>query len=418
MPSHDKQNHEDPAPAAVPSPAVMQMIARLIAFPTVSRDSNLGLIEWTRDYLNRMGVPSRLTYDKTARKANLFATVGPGRDGGIILSGHTDVVPVEGQDWDTDPFQATVHDGRVYGRGSADMKSFIATVLALAPEFLKRPASMPIHFAFSYDEEVGCIGVRSLIADLKDQGVTPVGCIVGEPTGMHPIIAHKGTHRFHCCVRGKEAHSSNVTQGVNAIEYAAKLIVHIRDIAKKIEVHEAKNHDFIVPYTTLQTGMVHGGIASNIVPRDCEFQFEFRTLPGTDAEQIYREIETYAADLVTSMREVAPGTGIAFKSISSSPGLLMREDDPVVQLAAALARKSPAGGVSYGTEAGLFQHAGIPTVICGPGSIAQAHRPNEYVSLDQIARCEAFIKRLAAMPFPLSEMTGAERQQAPSANDT
>jgi acetylornithine deacetylase len=394
-------NHESVIADAAPSLAVLEMIERFIAFPTVSRDSNLGLIEWTRDHLTRIGVTSRLTYDRSGKKANLFATLGESKDGGIVLSGHTDVVPVDGQDWDTDPFRATLRDGRIYGRGSADMKSFIATALALAPEFLERRLPAPVHFAFSYDEEVGCLGVRGLIADLKEQGIAAGGCIVGEPTEMRPIIAHKGTHRFRCCVRGKEAHSSYTNQGVNAIEYAAKLIVHIREIADRMALQEAKNFDFTVPYSTLQTGTVHGGTAANIVPRDCEFQFEFRTLPGTDATQLYREIESYADIVVAAMREEAPEASISFEPTSSSPGLLMREDDPVVQLAAALARSSPNGGVSYGTEAGLFQHAGIPTVICGPGSIEQAHRPNEYVSLDQVARCEIFLKRLAVTRFPL-----------------
>jgi acetylornithine deacetylase len=404
MQNTDMTNHVSGTTATHPSPVVVDMIKRFIAFPTVSRDSNLGLIEWTRDHLKRLGVAPRLTYDASSKKANLFATLGEGRDGGMILSGHTDVVPVDGQDWDTDPFHATLRDDRIYGRGSADMKSFIATALALAPEFLERRLPVPVHFAFSYDEEVGCIGVRGLIADLKEQGIVAGGCIVGEPTEMRPIIAHKGTHRFHCCVRGKEAHSSYTNQGVNAIEYGAKLIVRIREIADRMALQEAKNYDFTVPYSTLQTGTVRGGIASNIVPRDCEFQFEFRTLPGTNATQIYREIESYANTLMASMCEVAPNASIVFAPISSSPGLLMREDDPVVQLAAALARSSPNGGVSYGTEAGLFQHAGIPTVICGPGSIEQAHRPNEYVSLDQVARCEAFIKRLAATHFPMRQV--------------
>jgi acetylornithine deacetylase len=393
-------NTESARADAVPSRPVLQMIERLIAFPTVSRDSNLGLIEWTRDYLKRIGVTSRLTYDHSGKKANLFATLGEGRDGGIVLSGHTDVVPVDCQDWNTDPFCATLRAGRLYGRGSADMKSFIATALALAPEFLAQRLPAPVHLAFSYDEEVGCLGVRGLIADLKEQGIAPGGCIVGEPTGMRPIIAHKGTHRYRCCVRGKEAHSSYTNQGVNAIEYAAKLIVHIRDIANRMALHEAKNFDFTVPYSTLQTGIVRGGIAANTVPRDCEFQFEFRTLPGTDAVQIYREIESYAGILLAAMRGEAPDVSISFEQTSSTPGLLMRADDPVVQLAAALACSAPNGGVSYGTEAGLFQLAGMPTVICGPGSIEQAHRPNEYVSLDQVARCEMFLRRLAQTRLP------------------
>ena len=384
------------AGAASPSPSVIEMIERFISFPTVSRDSNLGLIEWTRDYLKGLGVTSRLTYDQSGKKANLFATLGEERDGGLILSGHTDVVPVDGQAWDTDPFRVTMRDGRMYGRGTADMKGFLATALALAPEFVERGGPTPLHFAFSYDEEVGCIGVRGLIADLKEQWIAPAGCIVGEPTEMRPIIAHKGTHRFRCCVRGKEAHSSAPNRGVNAIEYAAKLIVRIREIAERLAVEEEKNFNFTIPYSTLQTGTVHGGIACNIVPRDCEFQFELRTLPGTDASMLYREIQTYAEILSAAMQNEAPGTGISLAAITSTPGLQMREEDAVVKLAMALARKPANGGVSYGTEAGLFQHAGIPTVICGPGSIDQAHRPNEYVSLDQIAQCEAFLRRLVA----------------------
>jgi acetylornithine deacetylase len=371
------------------------MIERLIAFPTVSRDSNLGLIEWTRDYLRGLGVDSRLTYDSTGKKANLFATLGEGRSGGIILSGHTDTVPVDGQAWSSDPFVASVRDGRIYGRGSADMKSYIATALALAPEFLDRSDAAPVHIALSYDEEVGCIGVRSLIADLKDQGIEARGCIVGEPTTMRPIVAHKGTHRFRCCVRGKEAHSSYTNQGVNAIEYAARLIVRIRQIADRMASEEKKNHQFTVPHSTMQTGLVRGGIAANVVPRDCEFMFEFRTLPGTDPSRIYREVASYADLLGAAMREEAPEAGIQFEQVSSSPGLLMQADDPVVQLASTLSGQMPDGAVSYGTEAGLFQHAGIPTVVCGPGNIEQAHRPDEYVSLEQVALCEAFMRRLA-----------------------
>ncbi|HEY8608611.1 MAG TPA: acetylornithine deacetylase [Noviherbaspirillum sp.] len=383
------------ATAANASPQVIGMIERLIAFPTVSRDSNLGLIEWTRDYLRGLGVDSRLTYDSTGKKANLFATLGEGRSGGIILSGHTDTVPVDGQAWSSDPFVASVRDGRIYGRGSADMKSYIATALALAPEFLDRSDAAPVHIALSYDEEVGCIGVRSLIADLKDQGIEARGCIVGEPTTMRPIVAHKGTHRFRCCVRGKEAHSSYTNQGVNAIEYAARLIVRIRQIADRMASEEKKNHQFTVPHSTMQTGLVRGGIAANVVPRDCEFMFEFRTLPGTDPSRIYREVASYADLLGAAMREEAPEAGIQFEQVSSSPGLLMQADDPVVQLASTLSGQMPDGAVSYGTEAGLFQHAGIPTVVCGPGNIEQAHRPDEYVSLEQVALCEAFMRRLA-----------------------
>lgn len=385
---------------ATPSPEVIAMAERLIGFPTVSRDSNLGLIEWVRDYLAGRGVKSRLTYDATGKKANLFATLGEGKKPGIILSGHTDVVPVDGQHWDSNPFQAIIRDGKLYGRGSADMKGFIATALTMVPAFLEAETDSAIHFAFSYDEEVGCLGVRGLIRDLEETGMKPAGCIVGEPTLMHPILAHKGTNRFRCCVRGKEAHSSYTNLGVNAIEYAAKMIVYIRNIADRMAQVERRNYGFTVPYTTLQTGLIKGGIASNVVPRDCEFAFECRTLPGADIDAIYKEIQDYAASLLPEMRAVEPNAAIDIEVVANAPGLLMRDDDSMVKLAAALSRHTPNGGVSYGTEAGLFQKAGIPTVICGPGNIEQAHRPNEFVSLEQLARCETFLHGLAQQNGP------------------
>ena len=383
-PGHSKQ----------PSAALMAMIERLIAFPTVSRDSNLGLIEWTRDHLAAMGVKSRLTYDSTKKKANLFATVGEGSRPGLVLSGHTDVVPVDGQAWDTDPFKATVLGDKLFGRGVADMKSYIASALVMAPKFLAANADAPLHLALSYDEEVGCIGVRSLIKDLTESGLTTAGCIVGEPTMMQPIIAHKGTHRFRCCITGREAHSSYTTQGVNSIEYAARIIVYIRQMADRLAQLETRDYSFTVPFTTMQTGIIKGGLASNIVPRDCEFQFEARTMPGATADRLYQEIRDFAASLLPEMRRVEPNAAIQFEMLASAPGMSMQETDAIVVLAAALARHKPNGAVSYGTEGGLFQQAGIPTVICGPGNIEQAHRPNEFATLEQIAQCEAFMLRL------------------------
>lgn len=377
-----------------PSAALMAMIERLIAFPTVSRDSNLGLIEWTRDHLAAMGVKSRLTYDSTKKKANLFATVGEGSRPGLVLSGHTDVVPVDGQAWDTDPFKATVLGDKLFGRGVADMKSYIASALVMAPKFLAANADAPLHLALSYDEEVGCIGVRSLIKDLTESGLTTAGCIVGEPTMMQPIIAHKGTHRFRCCVTGREAHSSYTTQGVNSIEYAARIIVYIRQMADRLAQLETRDYSFTVPFTTMQTGIIKGGLASNIVPRDCEFQFEARTMPGAAADRLYQEIQDFAASLLPEMRRVEPNAAIQFEMLASAPSMSMQETDAIVVLAAALARHKPNGAVSYGTEGGLFQQAGIPTVICGPGNIEQAHRPNEFATLEQIAQCEAFMLRL------------------------
>jgi acetylornithine deacetylase len=387
-------NANNEAAVTMPSTETLNMIERLIAYPTVSRDSNLGLIEWTRDYLGAMGVKSRLTYDATGKKANLFATLGEGKRPGIVLSGHTDVVPVDGQAWDTDPFTATIKEGRLYGRGSADMKGYIGTVLALAPKFLEADMDSALHFALSYDEEIGCVGVRGLIRDLEEIGLKPAGCIVGEPTSMQPIIAHKGTHRFRCCVRGREAHSSYTNLGVNAVEYAARIIVYIRQMADRMAQLETRNYGFTVPYTTMQTGLIRGGLASNIVPKDCEFQFEARTLPGVEAEKLYQEVQDFAATLVPEMRRVEPDAAIDFEWLAAAPGLAMEESDAIVRLAASLSRNKPNGAVSYGTEAGLFQRAGIPTVVCGPGSIEEAHRPNEYVSLQQLAQCEAFLLRL------------------------
>lgn len=377
-----------------PSADVIAMIERLIAFPTVSRDSNLGMIEWIRDYLAGLGVSSRLTYDGTGKKANLFATLGEGSKPGLILSGHTDVVPVQGQAWDTDPFKATIKDGLLYGRGSCDMKSYIATALALAPKFLAAKMDAPLHLAFSYDEEVGCIGVKGLIADLQDMNLKAAGCIVGEPTSMQPIIAHKGTHRFRCCVTGREAHSSYTNLGVNAIEYAARLIVYIRQMADRFAQLETRDYGFTVPYTTMQTGLIRGGLASNIVPKDCVFEFEARTMPGTQATHLLEEVESYAARLLPEMLLVEPNAKIAFEWLASAPGLSTKEHEAIVELTKALSRNQSVGAVSYGTEAGLFQDAGIPTVVCGPGSIEQAHRPNEFVPLEQVAQCEAFLLRL------------------------
>ncbi len=377
-----------------PSADVLTMIERLIAFPTVSRDSNLNMIEWIRDYLAGLGVSSRLTYDATGKKANLFATLGKGTKPGLILSGHTDVVPVEGQAWDTDPFTATIKDGLLYGRGSADMKGFIATALAMAPQFLAAEMDSPLHFAFSYDEEVGCIGVKGLIKDLQELGLQPAGCIVGEPTSMQPIIAHKGTDRFRCCITGREAHSSYTNLGVNAIEYAARIIAYIRHMADRFAQLETRNYGFTVPYTTMQTGLIRGGLASNIVPKECIFEFEARTMPGSDAAKLYQEVQDFAATLLPEMQQVEPNAKIAFEWLASAPGLNTKEHEAITQLAASLSRINTTGAVSYGTEAGLFQLAGIPTIVCGPGSIEQAHRPNEFVPLEQIAQCEAFMLRL------------------------
>jgi acetylornithine deacetylase len=374
------------------------MIERLIAFKTVSRDSNLGLIEWVRDYLRTMGAKTRLTHDATGKKANLFATLGDSDKPGLILSGHSDVVPVDGQDWDTDPFVATERDGKLFARGSADMKGFIGIVLAQAPRFVaalnENRLDAPLHYALSYDEEVGCLGVRSLIRDLQENSIRPGGCVVGEPTSMQPIVAHKGTHRFRCCVHGREAHSSYVTHGVNAIEYAARLVVYIRQIADRLAQIETRDYGFTVPFSTLSTGLIQGGIAANVIPKECIFQFDMRTLPNASAEALYQEIRTYAEALAREMQQTDANSGIDLKWMSQTAGLAASEADAIVQWAMRLSNQQRVGKVSYGTEAGLFQKMGVPSVICGPGDIAQAHSPNEFVALEQLAQCEAFVNRI------------------------
>lgn len=382
----------------VPSAASRAMIERLIAFNTVSRDSNLGLIEWTRDYLHGLGAKTRLTHDAGGKKANLFATLGDSQKPGLILSGHTDVVPVDGQNWDTDPFVATERDGKLFARGSADMKGFIGIILAQAPKFVAalnaKQLDAPLHYALSYDEEVGCLGVRGLIRDLEENGIRPAGCVVGEPTSMQPIIAHKGTHRFRCAVHGREAHSSYVTHGVNAIEYAARLVVFIRQLADRLAQLEQRDYGFTVPYSTLSTGLIRGGIAANVVPKECIFHFDMRTLPRASPEALHQEIRRYAESLAAEMRALDADSGIDLQWESQTVGLAASESDAIVQWAMQLSRNSSVGKVSYGTEAGLFQKMGVPTVICGPGDIAEAHRPNEFVALDQLAQCEKFMERI------------------------
>ena len=368
----------------------------LVRMNTVSANSNLELIHYVRDALRALGVASRLTFNADRTKANLFATLGEGKPAGVILSGHTDTVPWDGQAWTVDPLSATVRDDRLFGRGSADMKGFIALALAHAQAFLDSNAPFAIHFAFSYDEEVGCFGVRELIADLREAGIRPLACIIGEPTGMVPAIAHKGVYRYRCCVRGKEAHSSLTPSSVNAIEMAARVIGRIRDMAEGFERDEPRYEGFDVPYSTASVGQFHGGIADNVVPRDAEFRYEFRDLPTADVRAMQQAVLEQARALEPAMQRVAPDAGFRFDPICEVPSFLGSADDPVTRMALRLSGEERTTLVAFGTEAGLFKNAGIPTVVCGPGFITQAHQPDEFVSLDQLARCEAFMRGLAA----------------------
>lgn len=373
-----------------------QMIGRLIAFDTTSRESNLALIDFVREYLDHWGIASELVYDADRRKANLFATIGPTEEGGVMLSGHSDVVPVDGQEWDVDPFTLTERDDRLYGRGSADMKSFIGVTLAKLPDFLERSLALPIHIALTYDEEVGCLGVRRLVAALAGRAVKPKLCIIGEPTLMRPVIAHKGSRRLRCHVHGHEAHSSLTHRGVNAVETAAELVAYLRGIARRKRSEGPFDPAFDPPYTTIQTGLITGGTAVNIVPRDCDFEFEMRYLPVDDPDLVVGELTRHAESLLPEMHSISADTSIQFEETNAVPALAAQESDTVVQLALALSGANGTGKVSFATEGGLFQQSGIPTVICGPGSIEQAHKPNEFILLDQVRRCEEFIDRLIA----------------------
>ena len=376
----------------------LDLIHTLVGYDTTSRDSNLALIDWIRDYLEGHGFAATLTFDDDRRKANLFATLaavdGNATEGGIVLSGHTDVVPVDNQPWESDPFIVTARDGRLYGRGVTDMKSFSACGLAFVPEFVRRGVRKPLHFALSYDEEVGCIGVRRLIADIVARGVRPAACIVGEPTGMELVVAHKGKKAWRCRVRGFEAHSSLTPSGVNAVQIACEIVAYIAKRAREFRDAGKRDDAYDVPYTTAHVGTIRGGTALNIVPRDCTFDFEIRHLPFDDPDRFIRDVEQFAAGFLPAMHAVDAGTYIEFDNLSTLPGFDTHDGSEVTALGHACNATQEVGKVSFGTEASLFHGASIPTIICGPGHIAQAHQPNEWVSLDQIARCEAFMQRL------------------------
>ncbi|QTH23830.1 acetylornithine deacetylase [Rhizorhabdus wittichii] len=373
----------------------LPILRTLVGFPTVSADSNMALIEWVRDYLAGHGVEAHLTFDAAGRKANLFATVVPG-DGGLILSGHTDVVPVTGQQWSSDPFAAELRDGRVYGRGTCDMKGFIAVALALVPEMRALDGARPLHLALSYDEELGCRGAPRMIDDLVRRGVRAGGCIVGEPTGMKAIIGHKGAGMYRCTVTGRAAHSSLAPTGVNAIEYAACIVMKLREIGRRLEAIEPRHAGFDVPYSTIQVNRIDGGTAGNIVADRCEFRIDIRHLPATDRAALIAEVAAHVADeLLPEMRLRAPEAAISIEEVADIPPFEIAADASLVrEVVRSNSVEGACGHVAFGSEAGLFQRAGIPTVICGPGSIEQAHRPDEFVAIEQLERCDGMLRTM------------------------
>ncbi|MFB4250840.1 acetylornithine deacetylase [Pseudomonas idahonensis] len=372
-----------------------ELLARLVGFATVSRDSNLELIGFIRDYLAGHGVDSELIYNPQRTKANLFASIGPSDRSGVVLSGHTDVVPVDGQAWSVEPFVLSEREGRLYGRGTADMKGFIASVLAAVPGLVRRELRIPIHLAFSYDEEVGCLGVRPMLERLQQRPHKPLLCLVGEPTELRPVLGHKGKLAMRCQVRGAACHSAYAPYGVNAIEYAARLIGKLGEIGGQLARPEHHDPRFDPPFSTVQTGTIKGGRALNIVPADCEFDFEVRTLPEFDAQAVVDELQRYAQDqLLPQMQAVQADTGIALQPLSAYPGLATAADSEAAELLALLSGSRAFGTVAFGTEGGLFHQAGIPTVVCGPGSMDQGHKPDEFISLEQLHACDAMLRRL------------------------
>lgn len=379
-----------------------QWLETLVGFDTTSRNSNLELIAALRDSLEQQGIKPWFAHNKEKTKANLFATLpatagaaAGSTEGGIVLSGHTDVVPVDGQKWDTDPFKLVEKDGALFARGSADMKGFIATAMALVPDFLAMPRTKPLHLAFSYDEEIGCIGAPVMLEEIVKRGIKVDGCVVGEPTSMNVVVAHKGINVFACKVHGKSAHSSLTPQGCNAIEHAARLICTIRDFADGYKANGPYDEFFDVPFSTMTTNQIRGGIAVNTIPELCEFTYEFRNLPGMSVADIQARIDAYVRDtLLPKMRAEHPGADIEIDNFAGSPALEAAEQAAITELVRALTGDRQTRKVAYGTEAGLFQQIGIPTIVCGPGDIGNAHKPNEFVTLDQLARCEQFLRKL------------------------
>lgn len=372
-----------------------ELLARLVAFDTTSHKSNLGIVGFIEDYLAQHGVPSTRIPTADGEKASLYATIGPPGVAGIGLSAHTDVVPVDGQSWTSDPFVLVERDGRYYGRGTCDMKGFLACVLASVPDFARRRLATPVHLLISYDEEIGCIGVRPMIAELANTLTRPRMVVVGEPTRMAVVDAHKGPVRWKVTVEGRAAHSSMAHLGVNAIAYAGRILVELGRIEEELR-RSTRNARFDPPYSTLQVTQIEGGTASNIVPVSCSFGFEIRALPGLDVAAIEHRLRDYAdRHCLAEMRIVAHDARITIEQTNRVPPFGSDVGSEIVSLAMQLAGTNATHAVSYATEAGLFQDAGSPSVVCGPGDIAQAHTADEWIEAGELDKCMAFLHRLA-----------------------
>jgi len=372
------------------------ILAQLISFDTVSRNSNLALIDFIASYLGDLSINCDVIYSINNEKANLFATLGgPADKPGIVLSGHTDVVPIDGQDWSSDPFTMVERDGKLFGRGTADMKGFIAACLALAPEIAKAPLKEPIHVAFSYDEEVGCRGVGAMIEKVQAREPLPRICIIGEPTDMLVVNAHKGICAYRTSIVGRESHSSNTEFGESAIFAAARMVEHLRLLAGQIKEQADPASPFEPPYTSISVGTLNGGSAINIIPNHCSFDWEYRPLPDDDIDYVLNSLNQFAHDIVLpEMQANFPEASITTELIARAPALMREENSSAEELVLALTGHNETHVVAYATEGGLFQEAGMSTVVCGPGSINQAHRPDEFLEIAQLNQAEQFIRNL------------------------
>ena len=374
----------------------IEILKKLVSFDTTSFKSNLDLIKFIENYLNDLNIKSELIYDETKNKANLFTTIGPNLQGGIVLSGHTDVVPITKQNWTSDPFILTERDDKLFGRGSSDMKGFIAIVLSRVSAMVEKKLKKPIHLAFSYDEEIGCVGVHSLLDLIKKKSINPEFCIVGEPTSMEMVIGHKGKHAYDVKVDGLSCHSGQAPNGVNAINYASKLINYIEEINKEKSIKGPFDNDYEIPYSTLHTGLIKGGTILNIVPKLCQFEFEIRHLVEDDPLEIIQRIKQYTEELlIKEMHNISSTTNIEINEKINYPGLNISESISIVKQVKELLGKSSHKKVVFGTEGGLFKRElNLPTIICGPGSIDQAHKPDEFISIQQIEKGGTFIDKL------------------------
>ena len=372
-----------------------EILAQLVAFDTTSTKSNLQLIDFVRNLLDDHAIESQLVHNDDHSCANLYATIGPDDRGGVMLSGHTDVVPTTGQDWHSDPYQLRTEDKLLFGRGSCDMKGFIACVLAGLPQMAAARLQTPIHLAFSYDEEIGCVGARRLIASMAGFEVKPRLGLIGEPTSMSMVLGHKGKISFRVTVSGLSCHSAYISNGVNAVEYAAELITFIRNMNTRVQ-QNLTDPSYTVPHTTFHVGNINGGTALNIVPRQCEFEFEIRNLPQQDLDSLIHEIKHYANDvLLADMQSRYEHSEIRFDETSCYPGLHTDPASAVIACTRAINPIDEVGdNVSFGTEAGLFDSIGINSLVCGPGSIDQAHKPDEFVSREQMQYCDRMIENL------------------------